>query len=91
MQSTSTINAQLPTCSSLPTLVRDDNSFQNEDVRYLQQFLNQKGYSITTDGYFGSKTEQAVINFQKKHKLSVDGIVGSRTWNKLGACYVAGC
>lgn len=91
MQSTIAIHAQLPICSSLPTLIRDDNSFQNEDVRYLQQFLNQKGYSVTTDGCFGSKTEQAVIKFQKKHKLSVDGIVGPRTWNELGACYVAGC
>ncbi|WP_293305277.1 peptidoglycan-binding domain-containing protein [Microcoleus sp. PH2017_22_RUC_O_B] len=26
------------------------------------------------------------MNFQKKNKIAVDGIVGQQTWNKLGAC-----
>ncbi|MEG3885362.1 peptidoglycan-binding domain-containing protein, partial [Microcoleus sp. herbarium19] len=38
------------------------------------------------DGFFGAKTEQAVINFQKKRKITVDGIVGQQTWNTLGTC-----
>ena len=32
--------------------------------------------SITIDGDFGTKTETAVKNFQKKYKLDVDGIYG---------------
>ncbi|MEG3848530.1 peptidoglycan-binding domain-containing protein [Microcoleus sp. herbarium19] len=87
MQTTNEIHAQLPMCYSLPTLQRDDSSpAPNKDVRYLQQSLVKKGYPVGTDGFFGAKTEQAVINFQKKNKLVVDGIVGQQTWMKLGAC-----
>ncbi|MCW6052405.1 peptidoglycan-binding domain-containing protein [Microcoleus sp. A2-C5] len=86
MQTTNEIQAQLPMCSSLPTLERNHSSASNKDVRYLQQSLLKKGYPVATDGFFGAKTEQAVINFQKKNKITVDGIVGQQTWNKLGAC-----
>lgn len=88
MQTTNETEAQLPLCSSLPTVQRNNNTAANKDVRYLQQSLVKKGYPVTTDGFFGPKTEQAVINFQKKNKLVVDGIVGQQTWNKLGACVI---
>ncbi|WP_293285855.1 hypothetical protein [Microcoleus sp. PH2017_40_RAT_O_B] len=40
MQTTNEIHAQLPMCSSLPTLRRNDSSpAANKDVRYLQQSL----------------------------------------------------
>lgn len=35
------------------------------------------------DGYFGIKTRLAVINWQRAHKLTQDGIVGSSTWNSI--------
>ena len=35
------------------------------------------------DGKFGSKTQSAVRDYQKKNGLSVDGIVGSNTWGSL--------
>ncbi|MEG3885361.1 peptidoglycan-binding domain-containing protein, partial [Microcoleus sp. herbarium19] len=66
MQSTNATQAQLPLCSSLPTLQRNNNTAANKDVRYLQQSLVKNGYPVTIDGFFGAKTEQAVINFQKK-------------------------
>ncbi len=91
MQTTNETQAQLPLCSDLPTLQRNNNSASNKDVRYLQQSLVKNGYPVTTDGFFGAKTEQAVINFQKKNKLAVDGIVGPRTWSQLGACNTGGC
>ncbi|MCC3407245.1 MAG: peptidoglycan-binding protein [Microcoleus sp. PH2017_10_PVI_O_A] len=87
MQTTNQTQAQLPMCYSLPTLQRNDSSpAPNKDVRFLQQSLVKKGYPVVNDGFFGAKTEQAVINFQKKNKIAVDGIVGQQTWNKLGAC-----
>jgi peptidoglycan hydrolase-like protein with peptidoglycan-binding domain len=87
MQTTNQAQAPLPMCSSLPTLRRNDSSpAANKDVRYLQQSLVKKGYPVAIDGFFGAKTEQAVINFQKKNKITVDGIVGQQTWTKLGAC-----
>lgn len=37
---------------------------------------------VVIDGDFGSKTEAATKEFQKKHGLTVDGIVGKFTWGK---------
>jgi peptidoglycan hydrolase-like protein with peptidoglycan-binding domain len=39
--------------------------------------------TLAVDGIFGPKTEAAVKAFQKKFKISVDGIVGPVTWNAL--------
>lgn len=56
------------------------------DVTYLQQQLNSKGYNAgSIDGIFGSKTETAVKAFQSDKKLSVDGIVGPKTWGALAS------
>ena len=52
-------------------------------VTKLQQFLNKLGASLVEDGDFGPKTKSAVIEFQKKYSLEVDGIVGNQTWTKL--------
>ncbi len=54
-----------------------------EDVKKLQQALNSCGYKLDVDGKFGSKTQAAVKDYQKKNGLSVDGIVGEKTWGSL--------
>lgn len=54
-----------------------------EDVKKLQEFMNQNGYQMDTDGIFDSKTESAVKDYQRKNGLSEDGIVGDNTWSKL--------
>lgn len=52
----------------------------NEDVRYLQQQLRDKGFYFgPIDGVYGSQTQQAVRDFQAKVGLPVDGIAGTRT------------
>lgn len=43
----------------------------------------QKALGITADGKFGKGTRQAVMDFQKKHGLKVDGIVGHETMSKI--------
>jgi peptidoglycan hydrolase-like protein with peptidoglycan-binding domain len=54
------------------------------NVKTVQTQLNKLGYSCgQVDGVFGTKTYNAVKSFQKANKLSVDGIVGPSTWNKL--------
>lgn len=53
------------------------------DVSYLQTLLQKTGSTISVDGSFGAKTEEAVKEFQRKHGLTVDGVVGKNTWNKL--------
>ena len=56
---------------------------QGSDVTELQKLLNQNGYTLDTDGIFGSKTQAAVKDYQQKNNLSVDGIVGDNTWGAL--------
>jgi peptidoglycan hydrolase-like protein with peptidoglycan-binding domain len=90
MQTTNTTHTPLPLCSSLSTLKRNDWAAPNKDVQYLQETLTKHGYPVSSDGIFGAKTEQAVINFQKKKQITVDGIVGPQTWTRLGACTI-GC
>lgn len=40
---------------------------------------------MNVDGKFGSKTQAAVKDYQKKNNLSVDGIVGNATWGALNS------
>ncbi|MDX6286573.1 MAG: hypothetical protein QOG53_2058 [Frankiales bacterium] len=47
-------------------------------VRFLQQRLRMR-----PDGNFGPRTYAAVVAFQRRHHLPVDGVVGRRTWRAL--------
>ena len=60
------------------------HGMSGDEVREVQQALISLGYlKGTADGVFGNKTENAVRKFQKKNKLSVDGLVGSKTKSLL--------
>jgi peptidoglycan hydrolase-like protein with peptidoglycan-binding domain len=50
-----------------------------EEVKWLQQELNEAGYGLEVDGEFGSKTLEAVKAFQQSCKIKVDGMVGPIT------------
>ena len=61
-----------------------------EEVKKLQEMLNTLGYDCgTADGKFGTKTQNAVKEFQKKYGLKVDGIVGAATYDKILELYSA--
>jgi N-acetylmuramoyl-L-alanine amidase len=54
-------------------------------VKEIQQRLKDWGYYTgNVDGNYGANTQDAVIAFQKKHGITVDGIVGAQTAEKLG-------
>lgn len=53
-------------------------------VTDLQNLLRERGATFSATGYFGSSTNAAVRAFQSSVGLSVDGIVGPRTWAALG-------
>jgi peptidoglycan hydrolase-like protein with peptidoglycan-binding domain len=86
MQTTNATHTQLPLCSALPTLRRNDHATPNGIVEYLQESLTKNRNPVDIDGIFGPDTQQAVINFQTKKGITVDGIVGPQTWNQLKAC-----
>ena len=68
--------------SSGGTTLRYD--MRSDAVLKLQQDLSKLGYySGTISGHFGSKTEAAVMSFQKANGLSADGIAGSKTLAKI--------
>lgn len=53
-------------------------------VEKWQYFLRGQGYLINVTGYFDIDTEEVTKQFQKKYKLTVDGIVGNQTFGKAG-------
>ena len=66
-----------------PTLRKGD---KGKDVAKLQKLLMQAGYALPkygADGDFGDECLSAVKAFQKDKKLTVDGIVGAKTWAAL--------
>lgn len=60
-----------------------------EEVLRIQRALNTISTQypgipmLVEDGFFGSETTTAVRAFQRQFSLTVDGIVGELTWNKI--------
>lgn len=63
--------------SDYPNYVRDVQ-------RRLKESYPLYAGHLAVDGEFGSATEKAVREFQRRAGLPVDGIVGRRTWVALG-------
>lgn len=57
---------------------------QGDDVKEVQQALNQANITVGVDGIFGRETAVAVIQFQTANGLTADGIVGPASRSALG-------
>lgn len=69
--------------NALPTIRKGDKGSR---VKAVQALLIGYGYDLSpygADGSFGSLTETRVKEYQSKNGLTVDGVVGVNTWNKL--------
>lgn len=64
---------------------------KGNEVLLLQEKLICLKYTITADGIFGPKTEQAVRQFQSKSGLKADGIVGPVTKKALDTAVEKEC
>lgn len=56
-------------------------------VRKVQQMLAGMGYTVSTDGYFGQSTKDALVRFQKAKGLQSDGVAGPATLRALIRAY----
>lgn len=78
-------NYELP--HNLQYVVKTKNLLQKgmrgKNVVALQDALRKLGYNIPSPGIFGPLTQVDVIDFQKKHGLAPDGIVGPETTKKI--------
>ena len=52
---------------------------KGQQVRALQKLLG----GIAVDGVFGTVTKTAVEAYQRQYQLSMDGVVGAKTWGAL--------
>jgi N-acetylmuramoyl-L-alanine amidase len=52
-------------------------------VFILQAALHIAGYNVTPDGIFGPATQNAVRQFQQDARLTVDGVAGGNTFERL--------
>jgi peptidoglycan hydrolase-like protein with peptidoglycan-binding domain len=69
------------------SILKEDST--GPEVIDLQYILKLRGGKQefdpgSVDGIFGAKTKASVIKFQKSKGLTVDGIVGEKTWQALG-------
>lgn len=81
------VSSQFASGATLSQAVADNAVFpivtaQNE-VKVVQQALQNQGYNVDTDGLFGVGTEQAVRSYQAAKGLEADGIVGPETFYSL--------
>lgn len=56
---------------------------EGTDVEEMQKRLVELGYMDRATGYFGEATKAAVIEFQERNSLAVDGMIGINTKEAL--------
>ena len=62
---------------------------ESEDVMLLQQYLNEIATvytsipTVSVTGYFGPRTEEAVLAFQNLFGLTSTGVVSATTWSAI--------
>ena len=58
-------------------------SDSGDKVKYIQHRLKEYGYKVDEDGCFEAATYDALINFQYRCRVDIDGQIGLKTLNLL--------
>ena len=69
-----------PDTTDYPTLRAGDSG---EEVTKMQQALVNLKYTLSVTGTYDAATKDAVIGFQQRNQLSVDGVAGPNTLQKM--------
>lgn len=56
---------------------------QGAEIAEIQGYLINLGYDVIADGEFGPSTVEAIKSFQKSKGMTVDGLVGVKTYAAL--------
>jgi peptidoglycan hydrolase-like protein with peptidoglycan-binding domain len=86
----SEIAAPLHPCMNV-TLYITQEPVRDRCVEMLQRVLNEwagGAVPLIVDGVFGPVTRSRVMQFQSKHSLVVDGIIGQKSWDVLAGYVV---
>ena len=79
-------SAAASAAASTPAESAPAKPYLKPTTRQIQQALKGAGfYQGAVDGKTGPVTRNAIKEFQRVHGLTDDGVVGRRTWAKLGA------
>ena len=73
-----------PKIETWPPRTIDEHCTGWPEVWLLQDLLKCRGYSVLSDGIWGSLLTDKVKQFQRENNLDADGVVGKNTWIKLG-------
>jgi len=66
-------------------LIPSATASSSDDIRKVQQSLNDKGYDVgPVDGVLGSRTRAGIRQYQASEKLTVTGRLDAETAGKLG-------
>lgn len=84
----STTASKPATSSSSSSSKKVGKNVTSTSTKEIQKMLNKVGnYKLTEDNSYGPATTAAVIDFQTRYKLQVDGDVGNQTLSKLKSLY----
>ena len=81
----SLISISVLCCFFITSFAYSQYGSKGNEVKEIQKVLKSEGlYYGKIDGIYGLSTEQAVISYQRKYKLKVDGKAGTETLRKMG-------